>query len=318
MSGPGAVVGIDLGTTCTKVLIQDVTGRPLSLLETRTPWSTTATGGTQITIEALAGVVIDLMSSALIQAEATSEPVRILGIGVSGFAESGVLIDGSGRPCTPVIAWFDRRGEQQVARISQRRDGFGRDFVRHTGLPWDNQASAAKLCWFADHGLALTAAHRWLSVPEYLVHLFGGEQVSEPSLASRTGLLDQDTGRVWGPGATELGLPASLLPEPLPAGRPAGKVRFGGLSRQFQDAVLTVAGHDHPVAAIGAGATGTDELFNSTGTADVIARSLPGRLSGSQREQLVGHGISVGAHLLPDTGLLLGGVRGGLLLRRTL
>jgi sugar (pentulose or hexulose) kinase len=85
-----------------------------------------------------------------------------------------------------------------------------------------------------------------------------------------------------------------------------------------QGAALTVAGHDHPVAAIGVGATGADELFNSTGTADVIARSLPGRLTDDQREKLVGQGISVGSHILPDTTLLLGGVRGGLLLRRVL
>jgi sugar (pentulose or hexulose) kinase len=318
MSELAAVIGIDLGTTGTRVLVQDLDGRQLSRLEARTPWTTTPAGGTQTSVEALVGMVVQLLRSALEQAEETSDRVRVLGIGVAGFAESGVLVDAAGRPETPVIAWFDRRGQSQVAEISQRDTDFGRQFVHHTGLPWDSQASVAKLCWFADQGLTLTAGHRWLSIPEYLVQFLGGEPVSEPSLASRTGLLDQSTGRVWLEGAAELGLPATLLSDPLPAGRSAGTLRFGGLPSWFQGAALTVAGHDHPVAAIGAGATGTDELFNSTGTADGIARSLPGRLSGAQREKLVGQGISVGAHILPDTGLLLGGVRGGLLLRRIL
>ena len=48
--------------------------------------------------------------------------------------------------------------------------------------------------------------------------------------------------------------------------------------------MLTVAGHDHPVAAIGVGAAGADELFNSSGTADVLARSIPGTLAEAERQ----------------------------------
>jgi sugar (pentulose or hexulose) kinase len=318
MSSREAVMGIDLGTTSTKVLVRDVNGRQLSRVEGRTPWTTTATGGTETTAEVLADFVVGLLRTALHQARATSSDVRVLGVGVAGLAESGVLLDGSGRPCAPVIAWFDRRGEEQVARVSLRHPDFGRRFVRRTGLPWDSQASVAKLMWFADQGLLTSAEHRWLSIPEYIVHILGGELVSEPSLASRTGLLDQASRRIWCEGAATLGLATTLLPETLQAGISAGPLRFSGLPSNVHGAALTVAGHDHPVAAIGAGATGPDELFNSTGTADVIARSLPGLLTDDQRENLVGQGISVGSHILPDTTLLLGGVRGGLLLRRVL
>jgi sugar (pentulose or hexulose) kinase len=79
-----------------------------------------------------------------------------------------------------------------------------------------------------------------------------------------------------------------------------------------------VAGHDHPVAAIGVGAVEADELFNSSGTADVLARSIPGTLDEDQRQCVVSAGWSIGRHVLPDTSLLLAGVSGGLLLRRVL
>ena len=82
--------------------------------------------------------------------------------------------------------------------------------------------------------------------------------------------------------------------------------------------MLTVAGHDHPVAAIGVGAVGADELFNSSGTADVLARSIPGTLPERQRQLVVSAGWSIGRHVLPGTSLLLAGVSGGLLLRRVL
>ena len=81
---------------------------------------------------------------------------------------------------------------------------------------------------------------------------------------------------------------------------------------------MTVAGHDHPVAAIGVGAVEADELFNSSGTADVLARSIPGTLDEDQRQCVVSAGWSIGRHVLPDTSLLLAGVSGGLLLRRVL
>jgi sugar (pentulose or hexulose) kinase len=318
MSRLDGVMGIDLGTTSTKVLIRDLNGRQLSLVQGRTPWTTPPDGGTETTAEALVSFVVGLLQTALQKAQPASTEIHILGVGVAGLAESGVLVDGSGRPRTPVIAWFDGRGEQQVARVALRHPDFQRRFVRRTGLPFDSQASVAKLMWFADQGLITTAEHRWLSIPEYIVHLLGGELVSEPSLASRTGLLDQASGRSWREGAATLGLATTLLPQTCPSGVSAGTLSFSGLPANVQGAALTVAGHDHPVAAIGVGATGADELFNSTGTADVIARSLPGQLTDDQREKLVGQGISAGSHILPDTTLLLGGVRGGLLLRRVL
>jgi sugar (pentulose or hexulose) kinase len=318
MSETEAVIGLDLGTTTTKALIQDVDGRQLSLVEAPTPWQTTSAGGTETTAAALAELVVRTLHCAVLQAEASAGAVRVLGVGVTGFAESGVLLDPHLRPCSPVIAWFDRRGDAQTTHVARRHPDFVREFVRRTGLPWNSQASAAKLLWFADQGLTATLGHRWLSIPEYVVHVLGGELVSEPSLASRTGLLDQATGKTWLEGASTLGLPAMLLPQTVEAGSSAGAVRFPGLPAQLHGATLTVAGHDHAVAAIGAGATGADELFNSTGTADVITRSLPGKLTDGQREELVQCGISAGSHILPDTSLLLGGVRGGLLLRRML
>src|SRR5262249_23565521 len=102
------------------------------------------------------------------------------------------------------------------------------------------------------------------------------------------------------------------------AGRPAGYLRHDGVVSRAAGAVLTVAGHDHPVAAVGVGAVGADELFNSSGTADVLARSVPGTLAATERQRVVSAGWAVGRHVLPGTSRLVAGVSGGLLLRRVL
>lgn len=312
-----AVVGVDLGTTMSKALLRTPDGELLALVETRTPWTTTQDGGTELDADRFVELTVDLLRRAYEQASAVA-PLRVSAIAVAGLAESGVLLDGAGAPRTPVVAWFDRRGDRQIESMTLRDGNFGSAFVRRTGLPLDCQASVAKLLWFVDDGLELTCAHRWLSVPEYVVHRLGGELVHEPSLASRTGLLDQATGAPWTEGAAYLGLPSTLLPARQPYGESIGMLAHNGLPTGLQDAALVVGGHDHAVAAIGVGATGPDELFNSTGTADVVVRSLPGVLTDDQRERLVGNGISVGMHVLPATSSLIGGVRGGLLLRRVL
>ena len=316
-TGNEVVVGLDLGTTSSKALVRDLMGRQLALVEAKTPWIT-VDAGTQTTAHAMLGLAVDLLGRAVQTAEHRIGRLRVLGVGVAGLGESGVLLDAAGEPCGPVVAWFDQRGARQVQRVGERATILPEQFARRTGLPWDCQASMAKLLWLESSGLALTPSHRWASVPEWVVHRLGGWLVREPSLASRTGLVDQATGALWQDGVSAAGLPTTLLPPPVCAGVAVGSLHHDGLPSSLHGATLTVAGHDHAVAAIGVGAVGPDELFNSSGTADVVARSLPGVLDDDQRELLVRSGLSAGAHVLVGTTLLLGGVRGGLLLRRVL
>lgn len=317
MTATNVVIGLDLGTTSSKALVRDVAGREVALVSARTPWATVH-GGTQTTAPALLALALDLLDRAARAAEQRVGSLRVLGVGVTGLGESGVLLDAAGEPCAPVIAWFDKRGAQEIEQVGARVAALPEQFARRTGLPWDSQASFAKLLWLQSAGHPLTAEHRWASLPEWIVHRLGGHLVREPSLASRTGLVDQATGAVWEEGLWAAGLPTTLLPPPMPAGTAVGLLRYAGLPSALQGAALTVAGHDHPVAAVGVGAAGPDEMFNSSGTADVVARSLPGVLDDDRRELLVQSGLSVGAHVLSDTSLVLGGARGGLLLRRIL
>ena len=313
------VVGLDIGTTSSKAVARSASrrrGGPCA--EQPTPWHTSGCGRTEIDAYRLVDMAVDLIGSAVRAAERAWGPVRVRGIGVTGLAESGVLLDAAGRPTAPVIAWFDHRGGNELEQAGREASRFAGAFERTTGLRWSSQASLAKLLWLRASGYAIGPASTWLSVPEWIVFALGGDQVREPSLASRTGLIDQGTGQVWPQALAAAGLPAHFLPEERPAGTPAGYLRHDGVVSCAAGAVLTVAGHDHPVAAVGVGAVGADELFNSSGTADVLARSIPGRLPRAERRQVVTAGWSIGRHVLPGTSLLLAGVSGGLLLRRVL
>jgi len=328
------VIGIDIGTTSSKAMARSAPrapsrgaspsgSRPASpgsttYVERPTPWHTGRGGQTETDPHRLVSVAIDLIGEAVRAAESAWGPVRVRSIGVTGLAESGVLLDSAGRPSGPVIAWFDHRGTAEIARIDRESPGFAGTFERTTGLPWSSQASMAKLLWLRASGCLAGPAATWLNVPEWIVFALGGDPVREPSLASRTGLIDQGTGEPWPDALAAAGLSARILPGERPAGVPAGHLTHDGVASCAAGAVLTVAGHDHPVAAIGVGAVDPDELFNSSGTADVLARSIPGTLAETERQRVVSAGWSIGRHVLPGTSLLLAGVSGGLLLRRVL
>ena len=310
------VIGLDIGTTSSKALARPTALGGTCYVEQPTPWRTP--GQTEIDPYRLLETAVELIGRAVRAAESAWGPVRVRSIGVAGLGESGVLLDAAGRPAAPTIAWFDHRGGDELERVSREFPEFAARFEGTTGLPWSSQASVAKLLWLRASGYRAAPGSTWLSVPEWIVFALGGDPVREPSLASRTGLVDQGTSEVW-PDALEVaGLPAGILPEARPAGVRAGYLGHDGVVSAAAGAVLTVAGHDHPVAAIGVGAVDKDELFNSSGTADVLARSIPGMLDETQRQRVVSAGWSLGRHVLPETSLLLAGVSGGLLLRRVL
>jgi sugar (pentulose or hexulose) kinase len=307
--GIGTVVGLDIGTTASKALIRRLDNGSALVVESPTPWR-----DNELDPAALIRLAVDLIGTAAETARCAWGDVMVRAVSVGGIGESGVLLDRTGQPAQSAVAWFDRRGESEVETVRRRSPAFVERFPGVTGLPWTFQASIAKLLWLGP----VRPGSTWLSVPEWIVHGLGGDRCREPSLASRTGLIDQGTGRPWADAFAVADLPDGLLPDAVPAGRPVGCLTHGDVPGCAAGAVLSVAGHDHPVAALGVGAVGPDDVFNSSGTADVIARAVPGTLDETQRHRIVGARWSAGRHVVPGTTFLLAGASGGLLLRRVL
>ncbi|WP_243795208.1 L-fuculokinase [Saccharopolyspora gloriosae] len=310
-----AVVGVDVGSTEIKVLVADRRGGTLSLRRTPTDWRRASRGHSELPADVLLARVLSTVSSAVQVAERSARGLRVAAVAVTGMAESGVLLDRQGTPLHPIIAWFDQRGGAELTALP---GDLTREFSAHTGLPLSPLCSFAKLNWLVEQGLPPREAGRWLNVPEYVAHALGAAAITEPSLASRTGLLDQATQQPWIPALDHLGLAASVLPPLTPAGTPIGKVEHPGVPESVRGAVLGVAGHDHPVASVAGGVWHGEHLFDSCGTSEALLRVASTPLRDDQRERLTDEGIAQGMHVLPDRWILLGGTRGGLLLDQVL
>jgi sugar (pentulose or hexulose) kinase len=86
----------------------------------------------------------------------------------------------------------------------------------------------------------------------------------------------------------------------------------------FSGALITVAGHDHLVAAEADGQLPADHYHVSMGTAEVLLRTIDEPLGYEARTRLAGHLINEVRHVVPGKHVLVAGVKTGLLLRRAL
>jgi sugar (pentulose or hexulose) kinase len=303
------LLGIDVGTSACKAAVVDAGGAERAHGQAPTPWQRVPTGA-EVDPHALLGAALDAARAAL----AAAPEGRVRGIGVTGMAETGVLLDGRGAPLAPAIAWYDARGGDEAEMLGA--DIGVRRFVRTTGLPVHALCSAPKLRWLVAHRPAVRAARRWLNVGEWVVRGLGGDEVAELSLASRTGLLDLATKAPFADALAWTGLRDDILPERVLAGTPAG--RAGEALPGARGAVLTVAGHDHLAAGVGVGVVAPGDVLDSCGTAEALVRVVAPPLDADAIERVNDHEASVGWHVAEGRQAVLGGLWSGLVLKEIL
>jgi sugar (pentulose or hexulose) kinase len=304
-------VGIDVGTTRVKAIAVDPQGTVCGGSERPTPWRG---GGGWSELDPMSLVqlaqTVAAEAAAAAGARADHDP-RVLAIGVTGMAETGVLVDGQDRPLASAIAWHDPRGD--VDTIA--RELGTETFQTTTGLPLTAMPSLAKLLWLRRNRPDTKNAIRFYSVGEWVVRRLGGESVTELSLASRTGVFELRRARPWDEALSLLGWP-SLLPDPMVAGTPAGRAGGDSVPATLHGAVLTVAGHDHQVAAYGVGAATDGALFDSLGTAEALVRTVLPPLAPERIGALTAQGMSAGWGVVADHLCVLAGLPTGLTLNR--
>jgi sugar (pentulose or hexulose) kinase len=302
------LLGIDVGTTSCKAAVVTPDGAELAHGRAPVRW-TIVPSGAEIAPADLVAAAVAAGAEALGGAPAGP----IAGLGVASMAETGVLLDRSGRPLAPAIAWHDGRGGEEAEQLA-RQLGAER-FAERTGLAPRPLCSVVKHRWLRDHVPGTERAVRWLNVAEWVVRELGGDEQAELSLASRTGWLDIHARTWWDEALEWSGASAALLPPLAPAGTPAGTA--GDALPRARGAVLAIGGHDHLSAAVGAGAVGDGDVLDSCGTAEAFIRATA-PLPPERVREAVALGINVGWHAVPGRQCLLGSARTGAMLERVM
>ncbi len=275
-----AAIVIDIGTTNCKVSCYSCLDA--SVMDVRkfpTPKRVSGQGDVDFDINQLWQTIKCVMAELIMLT-----PVAISRISIASFGESGVFIDEDGTILTPMLAWYDRRGEDYLSALNEAQK---QELYSITGLPPHSNYSAFKMRWLLEnYPLPKHRGMRWLHAPEVLLWLLTGQKRTEITLASRTLCLDVTTCK-WSRQAAELlKIPFDVLAPLLEPGEIAGWVT-PVLAKELgitSDVSVTLAGHDHMVGARALQLV-PGEALNSTGTTEGILLLTPQPLLDAQAQR---------------------------------
>lgn len=225
------VIGIDQGTTNTKVVALDAAGRLLSQVSHPITTQSPRAGWVDQDAETMFANVCAGVNEVLERTQRSGQDV--VGIGITNQTETLVLWDvDTGRPVMPAIVWQCRRGADEIEALCT--PDITSLITRRTGLDLDPTFTAAKLSWVTRNKPNIARGLKsgkvlfgtvdcWLTW-----RLTGGAcYATDPSNAARTMLFD--IGRLtWDEELFSLfGLDIKMRPECIPSVASRGQTEPG-------------------------------------------------------------------------------------------
>ncbi len=210
------ILAIDQGTTSTRAMVFDATGRPVATAQKELPQIYPRPGWVEHDAEEIWSATVEVCREAL--AKAKLDARALAGIGITNQRETTVVWDrATGKSIHNAIVWQDRRTADRCEEL--KRAGHEAEVSARTGLLLDPYFSGTKIAWILDHvaGSRAAAAKGALACGTIecflLWRLTGGKvHASDATNASRSLLLDIRKGD-WDPDLLKLlNVPATLLP----------------------------------------------------------------------------------------------------------
>ena len=310
MAAKGAtesLIGVDVGSTHIKAVLVVPGSGVIHVARRDTATHTVRGGGATHRPEELLGAVESAIAECVAAAVARPGGGPPVAIGIAGMAEAGVPLDARGRAVGEIVAWFDPRPAPQAEWL-ERRVGAPALFAR-TGLRPEAKYTLPKLLWLrAERPREFARLRRWAGVAELVARDLTGKLATNASLACRTAAFSVSERR-WDPELLGLaGLAPEQMPAVMPLGRPVGGLTEAAAARLGLPAgtPVGVAGHDHLVAALGAGVTRPGDVLDSMGSAEatLLVTQQP-----ALADELRRSGFSSGCHSLDGAWYVGGGLQ---------
>lgn len=231
------IVAIDQGTTSTRALVfEDGLAPRLAASFRQRQYYARAGWVEQDPLEILAHV------RACLEAAGPADAIGIANQGESCLAWDAVTLE----PLHPIIVWQDRRTAAEVEAMRAR--GLEPWVRARSGLPLDSYFSASKLAWLIGHApgakAALKAGRLRLGTSEtFLIEHLTGVHATDPTTASRTGLMNIATLEWDQPLCEAFGVPIEVLAPIRPTTGPFGDHRGAPVTASVVDQQAALFGH---------------------------------------------------------------------------
>ncbi|ASU77145.1 carbohydrate kinase [Actinopolyspora erythraea] len=271
------VLGLDLGTTATKVVAADRTGTVLHHTERENPMRTEEPGEAVQDAEAVRDSAVAALAECVGRVREAGHEIRALSFSTAMHTLVG--LDSAGEPVTPAFNWADSRCADLADKLREEW-ATAAQLHRATGTPVHPQSVMVKLAWLTTQrrDLARGAAY-WCALKDFVFAAFTGEFVTDQSLASGSGLQDMATLDWHGSALRTAGVEAGRLPricaptDTFPLGE-----RIAGAAGLPPGLPVVLGAGDGPLGNLGVGAVDTGVAGLSLGTSGAlrVTRDEPG------------------------------------------
>src|SRR5690554_4367857 len=264
-------LGIDLGTTGTKVILMREDGKIIDKKYTAydilNPEPEFAEQNPRDWWQGLCDI------SRLIVERNQGLINKIAGIGIDGQMHTQVYLDSDGQPLRNAITWMDQRSSKIVRNINSDRQQ--RELIFNSTANYLNTTySAPNIKWVQENEIELyQKTEKILLAKDYLKYLLTGEMVTDYSDAAGTMLFDV-VAKKWSAEMFELfRIKRSLMPAVDKSTRIIGKVTAeASKATGIPEGILVINGcADQAATSLGAGASKAGEVTAIIGTAGVIS-----------------------------------------------
>nr|WP_179394251.1 gluconokinase [Lacticaseibacillus absianus] len=201
------MIGVDIGTTSTKVVLFDAAGQVLASANNGYPLIQTQPDMAEQDPEAIWAAV----QAGVRTVAAAVPPALIAGVSFSAAMHSLMLVDPTGRPMTRLLTWADNRAQAAATALQARPDAAA--LFDRLGVPLQAMTPLAKLMRWRQTQPAQLRAARWAcGIKDYVLAKLTDQWVQDASLANATGLFDR-LAQDWDTTALALaGVSATQLP----------------------------------------------------------------------------------------------------------
>ena len=293
------IMALDQGTTSSRAIIFDKKGNIVSKAQNEFEQIYPQAGWVEHDPLAILYSQFQAVSGCI--SSGAVKPSEIAGIDITNQRETTILWDRqTGKPVYNAIVWQCRRTADYCEQL--KAEGFGDYIKEKTGLLIDAYFSGTKIKWILDNvpearHLADKGRLLFGTVETWLIwNLTGGSvHVTDYSNASRTMLFDVDN-LCWDKTLCDkLGIPMSILPEPVPSSKIYGRVAKGILGLEALEGIpICGAIGDQPAALFGQACFEPGQAKNTYGTGCFLLMNTGSQRVRSENNLLTGVAWGIG------------------------
>ena len=301
---PSMLLSIDVGTSGVRAALFDDRGNEVPGAQTRRHRN--LSDFAELDADALVDEVVKTIDELLTYHFHAAAQIEL--IAVSAFWHSLIGVDAEGLATTPLLTWADTRAAKYAKNLRIQFD----ELANHarTGCRFHASYWPAKLQWLKhEHPEKFNATRYWLGFAEYLVLRLFGETATTISMASATGLMNQQTCD-WDWDFVEA---LSISPDTLPEIKTTMSLRLSDTFTfrwpALAEARLASVVGDGAANNIGAACTTKDKIALMIGTSGAMRVAFAGEPPGeiplslwsyraSDRRVVVGGALSDGGGLV--------------------